>query len=75
MRVDSKRILSCLLALALLVTCSISGLVLPASAETVTLIEDFEGATTSSAIKNWVAKGTVTEDPKDATNKVLRVTS
>ena len=75
MKYNSKRILSYVLALALLVTCSISGLVLPASAETVTLIEDFEGATTNSAIKSWVAKGTVTEDPKDATNKVLRVTS
>ncbi len=75
MKSNAKRILSWVLAMALLVTCCISGLVLPAMAETTTLIEDFEGATTSTAIKGWTQNGTVTEDPKDPNNKVLRVTT
>ncbi len=70
----SKRILAYVLAAALLVTCGISGLVLPAAAATTVFTENFEGATTSSAIKNWTASGvgTVTADPTNAENKVLK---
>lgn len=73
----SKRMLAWCLALALLVTCAVSGLVLPTAAEATTVLwtENFEGDTTIKQIKNWMNYAEVTADPVDAGNKVLKVTS
>ncbi len=76
MKKNGKRILSTLMALALLVPCCLSGWVLPASAASaVILSEGFESSATASAIAGWVEKGTLTADPLDASNTVLKVTS
>ena len=77
----NRRALSWILALALLITCTISGLALPVAAQatvssgTVVKLEDFEGDSYWNGITKWTAKGQVTADPLDATNKVLKLTS
>ena len=77
MKKYTKRMLAWVLATALLITCGISGLVLPAAAEAgdVLFSEDFEGAETSAVIKSWTNKGEVVDDPVNAGNKVLKVTT
>ncbi len=76
MKKNSKRILSCLMALALLIPCCLSGLVLPVSAtSTVALIEDFEDSNTAAAIAGWVGMGKLVADPTNADNTVLKVTT
>ncbi len=77
----NRRALSWILVLVLLITCTISGLVLPVAAEatvtsgTVVKLEDFEGGSYWNGITKWTAKGEVTADPLDDTNKVLKLTS
>ncbi len=79
MKILTKRMLAVLLAAALLLTCSVCGLVLPASAEataTVKWSDDFEDSSVTDKIKGWrTAFGsTVAEDPEDATNHVWALT-
>ena len=67
-----KRLLSWVLATALLVTCAISGLVLPTAAEaTVVWTENFEGDTTIKQIKNWMNYAEVAADPVKVTTSWL----
>ena len=77
MKLYAKRVLSWILAMTLLISCGITGLVLPASAEVgdVLVSEDFEGETTVAALKKWTAKGSVVEDPLNPGNKVLKINS
>ena len=76
---NKKRIvLSWVLVIAMLISCAISGLMLPVSANTAATVvktEDFEGDSYWSGITKWIAKGTVTTDPLDADNKVLKLNS
>ena len=73
----TKRILAWVLAVSLLISCGISGLVLPISAEVgdVKFTENFEGDTTSAVIKNFTNSGEVVTDPTDPNNKVLKITT
>ncbi len=77
MKQCTKRMLAWVLAAALLITCSISGLILPATADIgdVLLDEGFEGTEQDAKIKSWWSKGSIVEDPLNAGNKVLKITT
>lgn len=75
---NRNRIVSWVLALTLLLSCALSGLALPVAAETggtLVKLEDFEGDSYWNGITKWTAKGEVTADPLDDTNKVLKLTT
>ena len=78
MKTITKRMLAVVLAAALLLTCAVCGLVLPASADTATVkwSDDFEGAEVTAKVKGWKTAfgSTIDVDPLDETNKVWKLT-
>ncbi len=77
MKQCTKRMLAWVLAAALLISCGISGLILPASAATgdVLVSENFEGTETSAIIAGWTTGQEIVDDPLNAGNKVLKINS
>ena len=78
MKTLMKRVLAVSLAAALLLTCAVCGLVLPASADTATVkwSDDFEGTEVTAKVKGWKTAfgSTIDVDPLDETNKVWKLT-
>ncbi len=77
MKQCTKRMLAWVLAAALLITCGISGLVLPVAATVgdVLVSENFEGTETSAIIAGWTADQEIVEDPQSPGNHVLKIKS